>query len=263
MPAAPVRVALVQLEVTDAESVDDRLTRVVDLAREAAAGADLVLLPEMWHVGAFAVDLAEKHAQGLGDEVVTALREVAESTATWVHGGSFSEVTPDGRHFNTSVLVSPYGEIAETYRKVHLFGFDGGETTLMSSGERLVVTDSPLGPTGLATCYDLRFPEMFRGLTELGAESFLVPAGWPERRIAHWTLLARARAVENQAFVLACNGAGTHAGVPIGGRSLVVDPHGEVLAEAGTGEEVLVAEIDPDRVQAWRDAFPVLPDRRL
>lgn len=133
----------------------------------------------------------------------------------------------------------------------------------MGAGDELVTVRLPETTVGLATCYDLRFPELFRGLVDAGAETLVIPAGWPERRRAHWTLLARARAVENQAFVLACGTAGTHAGVPQAGHSIVVDPWGEVLAEAGPGEEVLTVDFDPSRVAATREQFPALKDRVL
>ncbi len=105
----------------------------------------------------------------------------------------------------------------------------------MGAGSELVTVRLPETVIGLGTCYDLRFPELFRGLVDAGAETLVLPAGWPERRRSHWTLLAQARAVENQSFVLACGTAGTHAGVPQAGHSIVVDPWGEVLAEAGAG----------------------------
>jgi predicted amidohydrolase len=116
---------------------------------------------------------------------------------------------------------------------------------------------------GLATCYDLRFPEMFRALLDGGAEVVLMPAAWPAKRVHHWRLLTLARAVENQSYVVACNTAGTHAGVPMGGGSMVVDPWGDVLAEGGTGEEVLVADLDLELLRSTRESFPVLADRRL
>ncbi|HYJ75438.1 MAG TPA: nitrilase-related carbon-nitrogen hydrolase, partial [Kineosporiaceae bacterium] len=116
---------------------------------------------------------------------------------------------------------------------------------------------------GLATCYDLRFPELYRRLVDAGARLVLVPAAWPVARVEAWTLLGRARAIEDQIVVVQCNTGGTHAGVRMGGRSQVVDATGAVLAEAGDGEEVLVVDVDPDAVGAWREAFPVLADRRL
>jgi predicted amidohydrolase len=262
-----VRVALLQVSITDDEPVAERIERVLALTAQVAADHDLVVLPELWPIGAFAIDLMPVHAESLDGPLCRALAQVAADSGAWVFGGSLAErvESRSGQvdHFNTQVAFAPDGSLAGAYRKVHLFGFNGGETTVMSSGGDSVVVDGPLGRTGLATCYDLRFPELFRALVDRGAEAFVIPAGWPQRRVTHWQVLARARAIENQAYVLACNEAGTHGGVPIAGCSMIIDPQGEVLAEAGAGEEVLSAEIDPDRVAAWRGAFPVLEDRRI
>lgn len=122
---------------------------------------------------------------------------------------------------------------------------------------------SKLTKVGLATCYDLRFPEMFRALVDAGAEVVIVPAAWPAARVAAWRTLLQARAIENQVFVIACNTAGTHAGTEMGGNSLVVSPTGEILGEAARGERVLTLDLDLDDVAAARKAFPVLADRRL
>ncbi len=262
-----VRVALLQVVITDDEPVAARVDRVLSMAAGAAVDHDMVVLPELWPIGAFAIDLMVAHAEPLDGPLCQAMGRVASSTGTWLFGGSIPEVAVDAeggvRYFNTQVVFDPSGALVASYRKVHLFGFNGGETTVMSSGEQVEVLDGPLGRIGLATCYDLRFPELFRALVDRGAEVFVLPAGWPERRLAHWQVLARARAIEDQAYVLACNEAGTHGGVPIGGGSLVIDPQGEVLAEAGAGEEVLSVSIDPDRVAAWRGAFPALENRRM
>jgi predicted amidohydrolase len=125
------------------------------------------------------------------------------------------------------------------------------------------VAETSTGRVGLATCYDLRFPEMFRQLTDQAADLFVVPAAWPAARIAHWTVLAQARAIENQTPVIAVNTAGTNGGVLMGGRSLIVDATGSVLAEAGDGEEVLHADLDLTVTADWRERFPALGDRRL
>ena len=260
--------ALLQVGISAEEPVAERIARVLAMAREVGADHDVLVLPELWAIGTFAVDLMPVHAEPLGGPLTRALGEVAAETGTWLFGGSFAvrRESPAGaaEHFTPQVVLGPDGALAATYRKVHLFGFNGGETTVMSSGgEVVVVPGTPLGAVGLATCYDLRFPELFRSLVDHGAEAFVMPAGWPERRQVHWQVLARARAIENQAYVLACNEAGTHGGVPIAGLSMVVDPQGDVLAEAGVGEEVLSVDIDPARVAAWRGAFPALDDRRL
>lgn len=258
-----VRVALLQVCVLDDEPVEARVRRVLDWTTEVARDHDVVVLPEMWTIGAFATDLVPAAAQMIGGPLVAELSAIAADTDAWLFAGSLPERGLLGDFFNSQVVFDASGEIAASYRKIHLFGFNGGETSVMTHGEELVVVDSPLGPAGLATCYDLRFPELFRGLATRGAQAFVIPAGWPRRRAPHWQVLVRARAIENQAYVLAANLAGTHAGVPMAGLSAVIDPQGEVLVEAGTDEEALSVEIDLERVAAWRGAFPVLADRRL
>ncbi len=257
-----MRVHVVQLSVDLAEPVPDRVDRVSGLVR-AQRGADLVLLPELWVQGAFAFPTFAQTAQALDGPAVRALREAARDIGAWLHGGSFVERDADGALHNTAVLIRPDGEVAATYRKIHLFGFDGGETTVLTPGTELVTADVDGTTVGLATCYDLRFPELFRALVDRGAQVFLLPAAWPAPRVAHWRLLAQARAVEEQAYVVAGNTAGEQGGLRMGGGSLVVDPWGVIVAEAGDGEEVLVADVDPDLVTRTRADFPVLPDRRL
>ena len=253
-----MQVHVVQVAYGDDETPAARVARVADLVL-AQAGADLVVLPELWPDGGFAYDAWAAGAQGLDGTVVTSLRAAAAELGATVHMGSFVERDEAGRLFNTSVLIGPTGALLATYRKIHLFGFGAGEPAVMTAGEDTVVHDT----FGLATCYDLRFPEMFRALLDAGTETVLLPAAWPARRVGHWRLLVQARAVEDQVMVIACNTGGSHAGVPMGGHSMVVDPWGEVLAEAGTGEEVLVVQVDPGVVAATRAAFPVLGDRRF
>jgi predicted amidohydrolase len=258
-----VRVALVQLDCSTTESVHDRVTRGLGLIDTTAPDVDLLILPELWHVGAFDVDAARLHAQPIDGPLVTAMSDLAAQHRVWLHGGSFCEVADEGKHFNTSVLFAPDGELVASYRKIHLFGFEGGETVLMSSGDELVVVDTPLGPSGLATCYDMRFPEMFRALTEGGATAILLTSGWPTPRIEHWDVLTRARAIENQTWFIACNEVGVQADVTLGGHSVVVDPKGGVVAQAGSDEQVLIVEVDPGAAADWREQFPVLFDIRM
>ncbi|MER5912362.1 carbon-nitrogen family hydrolase [Streptomyces sp. NPDC001982] len=254
--------SLIQIAVEDGESVELRRRRVAALVREQA-GADLVVLPELWTTGAFAFEEFAREAEPLEGPTYEAMAKAASDAGVWLHAGSIPERDPDGPLYNTSLVFSPSGDLAAAYRKVHRFGFDKGEAVLMGAGHDLVTVPLPTTTLGVATCYDLRFPELFRALVDAGAETLVIPAGWPERRRAHWTLLAQARAVENQAFVLACGTAGTHAGVPQAGHSIVVDPWGEVLAEAGPGEEVLTVDFDPAKVATTRETFPVLKDRVL
>ncbi|MEU9731037.1 carbon-nitrogen family hydrolase [Streptomyces sp. NPDC048002] len=263
-----MRASLIQIAVDEGESVESRRARVASLVREQA-GADLVVLPELWTTGAFAYEEFGRHAEPLDGPTHEAMAKAASDAGVWLHAGSIPERAPAGADedaadlYNTSLVFSPSGELAATYRKIHRFGFDKGEAVLMSAGRDLVTVRLPGTTLGVATCYDLRFPELFRGLVDAGAETLVIPAGWPERRRGHWTLLAQARAVENQAYVLACGTAGTHAGVPQAGHSIVVDPWGEVLAEAGAGEEILTVDFDPARVATTREQFPALKDRVL
>jgi predicted amidohydrolase len=248
--------------VNEGESAESRRRQAAALVLEQA-GADLVVLPELWTTGAFAFEEFGREAEPLEGPTYEAMAKAASDAGVWLHAGSIPERDPEGPLYNTSLVFTPSGDLAAAYRKIHRFGFDKGEAVLMGAGRDLVTVRLPDTTLGLATCYDLRFPELFRGLVDAGAQTLVVPAGWPERRRAHWTLLARARAVEDQAFVLACATAGTHAGVPQAGHSIVVDPWGEVLAEAGHDEEVLTVDFDPAKVATTREQFPALKDRVL
>jgi predicted amidohydrolase len=239
-----------QIAVDPDETVDSRRRRVAALVREQR-DAELVILPELWPVGAFAYQQFEAEAETPAGPTYAAMADAARDAGVWLHAGSIVERDGDGTLYNTALVIAPDGRLAATYRKIHRFGFDKGEAVMMGAGEELVtVPVSGALTLGLATCYDLRFPELFRGLVDAGAQALVVPAGWPARRREHWTLLARARAVENQAYVLA-------------GHSIVVDPWGEVLAEAGPDEEVLTVDLDPSKVEKTRELFPALKDRRL
>ncbi|MEV0113450.1 carbon-nitrogen family hydrolase [Streptomyces sp. NPDC050844] len=268
-----MRASLIQIAVDEDEPVNSRRSRVASLVREVSAreGSDLVVLPELWTTGAFAYESFATEAEPLEGPTYEAMAKAASDAGVWLHAGSIPErAVPDsgsaageGPLYNTSLVFSPDGELAAAYRKIHRFGFDKGEAVMMAAGAELATVRLPSTTLGLATCYDLRFPELFRGLVDAGAEMFVVPAGWPARRREHWLLFARARAVEDQVYVLACGTGGTHAGVPQAGHSVVVDPWGEVLCEAGDGEEVLTVDLDPLKVGATREQFPALKDRLL
>lgn len=255
-------VRLVQVESSDSEEPAARISRVLGELAAHAMSTDMVVLPELWHVGAFDLKAIHAHAQPIDGELVTRLAEVARVTQTWIHGGSISIAQPHGKALNLAFLFGPDGSVRARYAKRHLFGFADGERMVIEPGDEFVVVDTPLGRTGLATCYDLRFPEMFRRLLDNGAETFLMCSGWPTPRIGHWHVLTQARAIENQAFVIACNGRGTAGGVTLGGSSMVVSPKGDVIAQASASDEYVDAQIDVALVSEWRAAFPVLADRR-
>ncbi len=256
-----MRVCLVQLDVSLAEPMAERIGRAAAAVR-GCAGADLVVLPELWAHGAWVADRWDLTAEGLDGPVVGAMCAAAQAAGVHLHAGSIVERDGDNL-YNTAVLIDPDGVPVQRYRKIHRFGFDTGEAAVVAPGAELVCWKLPEVTLGIATCYDLRFPELFRALLDAGAQAFVVSASWPARRAEHWRLLARARAVENLAFVAAVGACGTQVGVVQTGGSLVVDPWGEVLAEAGTTQTVLDVTIEPARVEAVRAEFPVLRDRRL
>lgn len=262
-----MRTAVIQLAYDDSESVAERTDRVVGLI-EQQRGHDLIVLPELWSAGGFSYRDWEAKAQAPDGQVAQRMAETARSLGAYVHAGSVversDEAGPEGKHlWNTSLLFGPDGRRLATYRKVHRFGFAGGEPKLMEAGEDLVTAEVDGTTVGLSTCYDLRFPELYRAYVDRGVELMLVPAAWPMARVEAWRILLQARAIENQTWVVACNTSGTHAGTPMGGHSAVIAPTGEVVAEAGTDQEVLSVEIDPAAVATARESFPVLRDRRL
>ena len=259
-----VKVALAQVGLEPRP--DGSLTRPLDVGGEAVAaaardGAQFVVLPELWSTGPFELEETVGAAQPFDGEFVSTMAAHAAANHVWLHAGSFLEQADDGRIYNTSVLFDERGDVAATYRKRHLFGFDEGEAALIDAGDDIVVVETPLGATGLATCYDLRFPEQFRLLLEAGAEVVTLTSGWPVRRIHHWDVLTQARAVENQMWLLACNTAGVSGEVPQGGHSVVVDPWGR-CQWAGAEPAILFADVDPAMSAQTRAEFPVLRDRR-
>jgi predicted amidohydrolase len=267
---------VLQVCYADDESVTDRIERVAELVREQR-GADLIVLPELWSQGGFAYETWADRAETLNGPTISAISRAAKDAGAVVHAGSIIERgSPRGRSdrsqallWNTSVVLDRRGALLARYRKIHRFGFGDGEPRLLQAGSDMTTVplldndERQLARLGLATCYDLRFPEMFRVLNALGATIVVVPAAWPLSRVAHWTLLGKARAVENQSYVVQCNDGGSHQGLAMGGTSQVVSPTGEVLAQVGTGEAVLSVDLDMDLLHSCREAFPVLRDRRF
>jgi predicted amidohydrolase len=256
-----MNVAAVQLAVGD--DVESNVGTVTGRVREAAAaGADLVVLPEIWNVGYFDFGSYESKAEPLDGPTMSRLRRLADNLSIYLHTGSIVE-EDNGGLYNTSGLVAPDGELLDTYRKMHLFGYNSEEAKLLTPGDRIVSIETNFGTVGLTTCYDLRFPALYRALVDRGVELLLVTSAWPDARIEHWQLLNRVRAIESQTFLVAANLTGTNHGVELAGQSLVIDPWGVPIANAGTGERTAQTAIDLDEIPAVRDDFPILGDRRL
>jgi predicted amidohydrolase len=259
-PSDHVEVACVQLDLGDTPPVD-RLAQAVE-AVESIARADLVVLPELWPTGYFSFERYADTAEPLDGPTVTAMAELARRRSILLVMGSFVERGDDGLA-NCAVLLGPDGDVELVYRKIHLFGYGSEEARLLTPGADAPVARTEIGGVAVTTCYDLRFPELYRALVDRGAEIVVVPAAWPAARLEHWRLLVRARALEEQVYLVACNVAGTQGDVVLGGHSAVVSPWGEVVAEAGAGAEVLRARISPAAVASTRAEFPVLEHRRI
>lgn len=256
-----MKAALVQVASPLDEPWQERVERVGRTVM-ALGDVDLVVLPELWAAGYFAFDRYDELAETLDGPLVETIRGWARSLGAHVQAGSVLERDPSGLH-NTALLVGPDGELLLDYRKVHVFGYQSLEAKLLTPGTGARVADTALGVVGMTTCYDLRFPELYRHLVDAGAQLIVVPAAWPAARLEHWRLFTRARAVEDQVFLLACNAAGRQGDVELAGHSAVIDPWGRVLAEAGADEEVLLVDLDLDVVRETREEFPVLNDRRI
>lgn len=267
-----MRAAAVQLNST--EDVGRNLETADRLVREAAdRGAKLVLLPEKWNVLGRGEIMAAA-AEAVAPEPGPALRwagEIARELELDLVAGSVVEHRPGaGRSANTSVHFGPDGAVRAIYRKLHMFdvevdGVRYAESEHEEPGDEVVVSTLADGtPLGVTICYDVRFPELYRELSRRQARVLTVPSAFTLATTRdHWEVLLRARAIENQCFLLAANQIGEHAPQRrSGGRSMIVDPWGVVLATAPDGEAVIVAELDFARLEDIRRRLPVLEHRR-
>lgn len=272
---ALTRVSVVQL--TSGGDLDHNLSRAREMVRRAVSeGAGVVVLPEnvvMFSHDKDKLSVAEEFSPktlSLGP-IGAAMSELSRETRAWVIWGGVPERHDGLRVFNACVAVSPEGTIAARYRKIHLFDVslsDGShydESATTAPGDDTVVVDTSAGRLGLSVCYDLRFPELFRSLVDLGAELLCVPAAFTvPTGTDHWNVLIRARAIESQCYLLAATQWGQHPnGRATYGHAMIVDPWGKVLAELPSGEGVLTVAIDPERLANVRASLPSLRHRRL
>jgi predicted amidohydrolase len=264
-----VRAAAVQLNSTPDRDRNleaaDRLTRAA-----AAAGAELVVLPEKWPVLGTPEQVAAS-AEPLDGPTLAWARALAAELGIDLVAGSFAErVEGEERGRNTSIHVGPDGELHATYRKLHMFDVEVGGRSYRESeheapGDEIVVSATAGGvELGLTVCYDVRFPELYRILAVRGARIITVPAAFTLATTReHWEVLLRARAIEDQCFVIAPNQFGEHApGLRSGGRSMIVDPWGLVLAQAPDAETYVLAELDLEAQAGVRRRLPSLANRR-
>ncbi|MGH7966855.1 MAG: carbon-nitrogen hydrolase family protein [Candidatus Binatia bacterium] len=259
------------VQMTASSSKEENLAKAETFVRLAAErGAALIVLPEVfsWR-GARAEEPSE--VEPIPGPTSERLQALAHRYQVHLLAGSFLEKTAESRSYNTSLLLSPQGEILAQYRKIHLFDVDiPGQVRIKESdtkkpGQETVTCSTPLGVFGLSVCYDLRFPELYRRLADKGAEVIFVPSAFTfPTGAAHWEPLLRARAIENQAYIIAPNQIGKTAhGFADYGNSMIIDPWGKVIARAPDRECLITAEIDRDYLEKVRKELPCLAHRRL
>jgi predicted amidohydrolase len=265
-----MKAALLQM-TSGIDPAGNGATLVSAIADAAEGGAAMLFTPEMSGL----IDRDRVRAAGnivaeADDPVLAAVRAAAAKHRIWVHLGSLALTRDDGRYANRGFVIDDQGEIRARYDKLHLFDVDlptgesWRESAAYGPGERAVLVDTPLGALGLAICYDLRFPDLFRALSDAGATLLAVPAAFTRPTgVAHWHVLLRARAIEAGAFVVAAAQTGEHQdGRATYGHSLAIDPWGEVLLDQGEAPGLGFFDVDPARTQATRARIPVLSHRR-
>lgn len=260
-----IKVAVIQMQ--SGENKEQNLSRAESLIADASGhGACLVALPELFNWRGPKKEF-NKHAEPIPGPTINKLSNIALYHNVYILAGSIIEKSPsDKKAFNTSILLSNRGRIIALYRKLNLFqfrlknGLAVNETTLFIPGDRISSARLPWGRFGLSICYDLRFPELYRALVKSGCVGFFVPSAFThETGALHWEVLLRARAIENQAFILAPNQCGIN---PFAfrdyGHSMIVGPQGEVLCAASDTEDILFAELDFTYLNKIRRQLPVL-----
>lgn len=262
------------VQITSTDDVDRNLAAVERTVRAAVLeGASIVIVPEGYaHLGPEHGKLALAEALPEGGPILRRMQELARDTgAELVLGGHWERASVPNKVRNTAVHLDAHGAIKSVYRKIHLFDVDLADGTRLSEsdtvepGDELVVSPTTFGGLGLSICYDLRFPELYRKLVEAGAVALAIPAAFTATTGKdHWEVLLRARAIEQQCYVLAAAQTGHHFGKRFShGHAMIVDAWGTILAQCGEGEGAAVATIDPARVAKIRRELPSVANRRL
>lgn len=253
-----INIALAQMDIEWAAPDANLDTARRMVAQAATEGADLVVLPELWG-SAYDLAHAADHATSLQAGLFGEMAALAREHGLYIAGSLLED--GEGRVYNTCALYGPQGLVG-SYRKLHLIGLME-EDRYLTPGDRLALCEGlPWGATGLAICYDLRFPEVFRACALAGARLVVMPAQWPSPRSAHWRTLLRARAIENQCVIVACNRVGADPNNTFSGASAVIGPGGEVLVEGAERPALLMARVDMGTVDKVRRFLPIFRDRR-
>jgi predicted amidohydrolase len=256
-----MRLALLQMhiEAGNPEANFSKLTSMLEEAVSQEQKPDVIMFPEMWNTG-YALTEIHTIADRDGARTKAFLSDFSKKHGVHIIGGSIAELKSE-KVFNTIYAFDREGNIAADYSKIHLFRLMEEEKYL-AAGDKPGRLEIEGAQAGLMICYDIRFPELARKLALEGAKLLFVPAEWPRPRLHHWRTLLTARAIENQMFVIACNRTGTSGSTEFFGHSIVLDPWGETIAEAGEEETIIYADIDLSLVDTVRSRIPVFEDRR-
>ena len=251
-------IALAQMNIALGDRDANAATVAHLAARAELEQAELLVLPELWGSG-YDLERAHELSDRLGDGLFESTAILAAQHHVAICG-SLLEYSNKGM-FNTATFYDQTAKRRGVYRKTHLIGLMN-EDRYLAAGREADTFGTHWGTMAMAICYDLRFPELFRRYAVAGAKMLIIPAEWPTKRIEHWRVLLQARAIENQCFVIGCNRVGSDRDNDFGGHSMIVDPWGKIVAEADDQETMLVATIDLDEVERFRQALPALRDRR-
>lgn len=257
----PLRIALVQMNI-EAGNPDANFAKMLAKLEEAAAAnpkPDLIVLPEMWNTG-YALDRIQSLADPDGQRTRAAISAFCREYGVSVHAGSIARLNGSSVT-NTTYIFDSQGEQIGQYSKIHLFQLMN-EHLHLEAGHESGRFELGGVQAGTMICYDIRFPELARKLALGGAKILFVPAEWPHPRLHHWRTLLQARAIENQMYVVSCNTVGESGGSSFFGHSMVIDPWGEVIAEAPEEETIIRADIDLSLVDEVRGRIPVFADRK-
>lgn len=227
-------------------------------AEAARRGSHLIVFPELWTTG-YALEQARELASELNAGAFLQISTMAAQNKISIVGSGLEK--RGLQVANSAPFFAPNGRLLGVYRKIHLFQLMD-EHRYLQPGEARLVMDLPWGTTGIAICYDLRFPELFRRYAVDGAKIILLPAEWPIERLEHWRALLVARAIENQCYIVAVNSCGQTGSTTFGGHSMIVDPWGKIVIEVGESPMLATAEIETDFVNSVRSRIPVFDDRR-
>ena len=252
-------VSLAQIDIKLGEP-EANFAKVANYAEEAARrGSDWLVVPELWST-AYDLANAATYATPTGEGIFAQVADLAKAHGIHIVGSCLSQLAGGG-FGNTATWHDSEGEERAAYSKLHLFRLMD-EHKFLTAGEAPQMVETEWGNVGMGICYDLRFPELFRHYALAGATMMVLPSEWPHPRLMHWRTLLRARAIENQMFIIACNRVGTTGDTVFFGHSAIVDPWGETVIEGGEQEMLLTAEIDFGRLPSIRDHIPIFTDRR-